>query len=412
MMEYKASRFIATLFLVIIGLHISGCNTEPDVELPPEAEELKNLAVIPADAEPLHDISFEREAAYGETDGVMLGTILQAAVDRDGRVFLADIRQTALHLYNPDGTYNRQIGSEGEGPGEYRNLSSMVADESYLHLMDRNLNRITRYDLKTLEVAGEMPLPSDVGEEEEHYRYPVTFSVQSDTTYFFTFGTGYRGGSDESDEGRNIKTGLVHQNSGELLEYGNIVIPQSEALVHREDGGVMVMMMPYARKSLFSLQDNQFVHNWSDDFLFKWMDLEGKHLKAIYYALENMPLDRDEILQRYEDSGEQWQNMVRNADMPDTWPIVDSFHLDDEGRLWARIFTEEEESYGYKVVSESGDLLASFTWPENREISTIQNGSVYAFETDPDTGLRELVRYRYNIQDSNELASAAYFLSN
>jgi hypothetical protein len=142
------------------------------------------------------------------------------------------------------------------------------------------------------------------------------------------------------------------------------------------------------------------------------MDLEGKHLKAIYYALENMPLDRDEILQRYEDSGEQWQNMVRNADMPDTWPIVDSFHLDDEGRLWARIFTEEEESYGYKVVSESGDLLASFTWPENREISTIQNGSVYAFETDPDTGLRELVRYRYNIQDSNELASAAYFLSN
>lgn len=52
--------------------------------------------------------------------------ITDFAVARDGRIAIADAKTPRVVVYNPDGDLERSVGRSGEGPGEYRNPSSVA----------------------------------------------------------------------------------------------------------------------------------------------------------------------------------------------------------------------------------------------------------------------------------------------
>ncbi len=68
--------------------------------------------------------------------------------------------------------------------------------------------------------------------------------------------------------------------------------------------------------------------------------------------------------------------------------------IDDQNRLWISTIVKDLDVYRWWVLEENGKLLARFTWPRNREIEVIKNGFVYAKETEDETGLERVVRYR------------------
>jgi len=86
--------------------------------------------------------------------------------------------------------------------------------------------------------------------------------------------------------------------------------------------------------------------------------------------------------------------MIRNDDMPDTWPAYSTMLMDDENRVWAALFTDNEETYEWRVYTDEGEFLATFTWPRSKTISEVKNGLAYTRETDEETGLQQVVRYR------------------
>lgn len=94
----------------------------------------------------------------------------------------------------------------------------------------------------------------------------------------------------------------------------------------------------------------------------------------------------------YADTNEQMQQMVRNDTMPDTWPMFHILKLDDEGRIWIGKYSDDPDTYDYLVLTNGGELLATFTWPRNRNISQIRDGYLYALEEN-EMGLREVVKY-------------------
>lgn len=387
-----------TFFIMLLFLS-TACNKSENITIPEEFSEYENLTVFPADSEPEFEIILDQQTVFGDTEDVFLGSWLSAVVDNEDRVFVADYQETALHLYNPDGTYNRQIGQEGEGPGEYRDLSTMRIDDQYLHLMDRNLNRITRYNLDTFEVAGNVAISVDQPEGGP-YMYPSTFFIHSDSTYLLQTGMSYSPGQDENEIERTIGGRVMNSETGELADKTVFSFPDSQALVHRENGGLMVMMgIPYLRSSIVRVMNGQMIHAWGDDFLFKIYYKNGEYERAIYYPYPNPPLERDDILAQYSDSEEQLKDVVRGADMPDTLPVFSSFYVDDEGRIWVKKTTENLEEAEYAVLANSGELLATFTWPEENRIQAIKNGHLYAMETDEETGLREIVKYKFDFEE-------------
>ncbi len=64
----------------------------------------------------------------GESDegGKILGFVTDVQVDHEGNSYLLDSTQHAINVYSPAGEFLREIGSEGEGPGEFRNASEFM----------------------------------------------------------------------------------------------------------------------------------------------------------------------------------------------------------------------------------------------------------------------------------------------
>lgn len=381
--------------VVSLLLLIMGCSSEPEVEVPEEVAALENVAVFPADSEPEMELTLTREISFGDTDDLFLGGSLQSVTDKDGRVILADLQQPQLHLYNADGSYNRPIGREGEGPGEYRGLGAMQVDDQYLHLMDRRLNRITRYDLETFEVAGETSLTIEQIEG-ENFRYPQDYYLTNNEQYLILVGSGYSAGV--TDDSRRMIGGLKLSWSGDSPYTSNLFsFDASEALVKREGGSMMVMGVDYKRSSVLDYKNSQLIYGWNDQFLFKVYDEDGNYERAIYYPFENLPLDRDNVLAMYDDYDEQWFSMVRDDEMPETWPSWETFTLDDEGRIWVERLVDDSENTVLHLLSNTGELLATTSWHTDRSIQSIKDGFVYSSEEN-DMGLQEIVKYAISLE--------------
>jgi len=382
--------------VILFVLFVAGCSSETEVELPEEVAALENAAVFSADSEPDYELTLTKEATFGDTDDLFLGGWLSSVTDDEGRVFVADNQNTKLHLYNPDGSYNRQISREGDGPGEYRNLGTMRVDNRYLHLMDRNLNRITRYDLQTFEVPGETSISVEQEGEGGFYRYPQDFYLTDSNEYIIVVGSSFSRG--DEDNSKRTVDGKKLSWSGDSLSSENIFsFPASEALVHVDGGSMMMMVVPYKRSTVISYQNNRLIHGWNEHFLFSVYNQNGEHQQAIYYPYQNMPLERGEVLEMYEDRDEEWFSMVRNDDMPDGWPSWKTFSIDDEGRIWVERFIDDSENSVLYVLSNSGELLATAPWNTGRSIQDIKNGYVYSVEEN-DMGLREVVKYAIELR--------------
>ncbi|MCG2588242.1 6-bladed beta-propeller [Rhodohalobacter sulfatireducens] len=381
------------IYFIILLFLSTACSKSEEIEIPEKISEYENVSVFPADSEPQYTITLDRQTVYGDTEDILLGSRLSVTVDNRNRVYIADNQEIVLHLYNPDGTYNRQIGQEGEGPGEYRRIGNMQAGSSYFHLMDRNLTKITRYNLDTFEVEGDISLTVDRGETDGYFQYPQGFYLLSDSTYLLQIGTGFTAGDAEEDTDRTIEGRILNVKTEKTGDSAIVSFPSAEALIHREENSMMVMSVPYNRKSVISVQDGEIIYGWSQDFLLKVYDQNGRYQRAIYYPYENVSLDRNQVLELYSDHEEQWQDMVRRDDMPESWPVFESFTVDDEGRIWVEKLTENRDESEFVVLENSGELLATFNWPSNKEVMEIKNGFLYTLETNEETGLREVVKY-------------------
>ncbi|NBC67129.1 MAG: 6-bladed beta-propeller [Bacteroidetes bacterium] len=378
------------IYFIILLFLSTACSKSEEIEIPEKISEYENVSVFPADSEPQYTITLDRQTVYGDTEEIFLGSWLSAAVDDRERVFIADHQNNVLHLYNPDGTYNRQIGQEGEGPGEYRSIQAIHTDQQYLHLMDSNLRRITRYNLNTFEVADEISIDID-RKDDEPYLFPIHFFPENENTYLLQLSMSVT--PDAEQENRFVEGRKIDITSGELSDSTFFSFPATEALIHRESNAVMVMSVPFNRKSVVRYRNRQLIYGWSENFLLEIYDEEGSYERAIYYSYKNPPLNRNEILKSYADRQEQWQNIVRNADMPDTMPVFNDFFTDDEGRIWVKKLTENRDEVEYVVLENTGELLAEFTWPAATHIQEIKNGFLYVLETEEETGLSEIVKY-------------------
>jgi hypothetical protein len=81
----------------------------------------------PAKAPRTQVVRLEELWRIGEDDDdVIFGAIGGMVVDRDGRVYVADMQARQISVFSPDGDFLRHLGREGEGPGEYREPRSLV----------------------------------------------------------------------------------------------------------------------------------------------------------------------------------------------------------------------------------------------------------------------------------------------
>ncbi len=87
----------------------------------------------------------------GTLDGpeeTMFGRVGALAVDGSGGVYVYDGQAPAIRYFDAQGDFVRQVGGEGEGPGEYKDavLGMAVRSDGRLEIRDARNGRVTLYD--------------------------------------------------------------------------------------------------------------------------------------------------------------------------------------------------------------------------------------------------------------------------
>lgn len=364
-------------------------------------------------------LTLQQVEVYGTTPDVIVGVIASFTVDDHNRVFIADRSQTTVHVFNPDGSYLKSLGRQGRGPAEFAAISpttTMQVYDSLLYVSNfaNSWNffpdRAEVFSLHDLSFSHSISLlASNIGEFNDQLSgyYPIRLYPLEEEIILVEY---RRMSNDYKDEISEIKY-VLQDHSGIIL--GDPVFTQQDRiqLVYLVRNSEMpynaISSFPFFTKSLFSFStDGYFFSGQTDEFKIHSYNTDGSHIQSFSHPFEKQPLLRRELIESYEDRRSSLgegvaANMIREADnLPETWPALDDLLVDDENRLWVSTVVEDFNVYEWWVLKETGEVIAKFEWPRDKPIKKIKNGYAYTLETEEETGLQTVVRYRIEMEES------------
>ncbi len=375
------------LFSLLVLFVLSACSTEENFEIPEEVAVLENVHIIPPGSEPSGSIKVEKVVVVGEMDDQVIGRISGITVDENRRIYLADDDNKTIHVFDEQGKRITSIGRDGRGPGEFGQIMHLRNDNRHLYASDLSQMRIHIFSIpgwqhvKTINLFDERP---DIAELRR--TQPGNYFLRNDGTFLVAFAENINPMAINdplfqfyymvNTDGKIISDRIVRQKTVEFI--GGI--------------GSGLFPSPFSTRTLVAVSTNGSVYTAeSDRFFIKIHDEEGNYEKAIYYPYSNAALNLEKLLQNYSDPGRR--QMIRNTDVPNTWPALDRLMADDRGRIWAAAITDHPDVHEWWVLSPKGDFLSRFTWPREKAIQKIKGDYLYTLETNAETGEEFIVKY-------------------
>ena len=385
------------IFLFVVVFAVYGCGPEPEeIIIPEKFQNLENLTAYSPATEPVSSFYFEKDMEYGETDDLMIGRMGEAVVDKLGRVYIADVQMMVLNVFDANGIFIKSLGGEGRGPGEF---SSYVRDvqirNNYLYAFDPSPGRVHVFDTNTLEGIKTVIL----GDKRSSFSALAKTTpwidglfVRNDGTYVAKF---IKHSTFDFIPWQNVEAiGLLYH----VNESGSIA---KELLTYISDTRtVNVLVFNYeqffGKKYVIMSDDNRFYMAEPDYFLVKQYSDTGEYERSFYYPIATYLLTEESAIK----SGIHEKIIVdmQKMNLPEFWPVVTDMLIDDQDQLWVATTVENLSIYEWWVVKTSGELVARFDWPRNKPIEYIANGNIFTKETDEESGLQQIVRYRIIIE--------------
>jgi len=395
LLKYKKCHLALNLTL---GLLLS-CSKATPPEIPENYEDLSDLTVYSSDVRAVTNIELVPDQTFASSDEVIFGRLGAIETDRDGKVYITDMDQKTIHVFDVYGDYLTSIGREGFGPGEFNYIHSVRAVSDSLFVLDIARQMESVFSTKSFDLLGSMNLrPVNLNQIEElQGSNPSQLKIRSDGTYLVGFLPPRQ--IESLGDSRTIsfykmdRERMVNPNS--VIEVNDL-----EFLITSMNGEPRAATFDFTPKGIISLSnDDEIFVTAGDKFVIKTYDQDGKYTGAFYHSsYTGVPLNRNELLREY--PNEMHQKMIREANLPKKWPAFDTMLNDDEGQLWVSAVVDDFNTYEWWVLDENtGELITRFTWPRNEPIEVVRGGFVYTRQTVEETGLQKVIRYRIYLEE-------------
>lgn len=405
----ETERLFASVAILLVVI-VFGCSSEEEpsgAELPDHISQLENLTVFSPDIQPADTVVLTRETVFESGEEIyMRGYISTFAVDDSGRVFIVSSipGDLGVYIFNPDGSYLTTIGSYGRGPGEFESINDIDILDDELILFDSRLQKFAIYSLDDFEKLEEKIV--NLNEASPDNQTPA-----------FAKGRGLvllENGDMVLQVGRSSLN--EEMDSNETLYYtlkrDGTVNPERLLKVDRfkryfypnPNLFVIPITKAFNRSSMVSINQNGSLFTaWTEDFLIKEYDANGRYLQSFYYPIEKSHFELDQIR-----LADHERRMLRGEEIPDTWPAIHTMKLDDEGRLWVATITDSESEFTWWVLNRDGELLARFTKSGNRSgrsvikepLIVIKDGYFYSHERNLNEGIDRIVKHRIEFKEA------------
>jgi hypothetical protein len=336
------------------------------------------------------------------------------AVDGEGRIYAADGVSQEIRVFAPDGDPLRTVGRRGRGPGEYVRLQDLaVARGDSLFVLDIGQQRVSVYSLHGSSPALAYttrvpPLPG----KGASYSLLVPAGGGVVVQYASAFGAG------NLENRREIVLRRLDRHGG-VLKDSLLVVPDREFLVTRDPRyGYSVGLLPFGRRPLLRMgADDRLYYGWTDSLAIEVYSLDGARVGRIgaSHAAPRVT-DRDvrALLRSYQtEMGRTlFRNAVDDGRIPATKPAFKDFLVDDRGRAWVNVVTEEDVQVSsdegprytalpghgspWWIFDRTGKHVAVLALPHDVALHVVRGEDAYGVETD-ELGVQRIVRYRIPI---------------
>lgn len=375
-------------FLVLI-LHVAGFSNSytQQITLSSELDTLSNTTKIELKEAIVSEVQLTNPMTFLDED-LITGEIVAVTTDAKSQLFIADGDLLSIHVFDSNGNYQTSVGRSGEGPGEFRSLIDINVRGQTLYALDRNLNRITQFDTESLEVLKTIGLSGATNRTGMQARsMPEIFFALPNDRVLLSFSM-YAGNT-----GRMFFQPVDILNAEGLYEgAGEIKIPVRQSVMRETGGKIGVMVPPYGRKgTLAASKSGQIYTNWSENLLIKKYDDRGNYIQSLYANLDGPPLSRRSLSERYNDT---FMEYISGETLPDTWPVVRTFMIDDQERLWISLYSSDLDEAEWIVVQQNGTVLSKLILPSSNTIEKISGDEIYISEED-DEGFDVVKRYNF-----------------
>lgn len=403
--RYDKVRFYLIAPLLVYFALVS-CNSEAGSDIPQNVRQLENVRVFNFEPESVQKIELIPELKFGDTDDATIGMVERMSVfdqnriykriaaDENGRVFIADIQQTEIHVFDSDGSWLQSLGRQGNGPGEFQHIGEIDIVSNQLYAIDAHQRKVNVFSLDSLKLSHSISLiPQNKSQFEElSDRFPDHYLINSDgsvLTGFLTlpFQTENPQSPDsllfyEMDQSGQIQPGRILSQQGFIYYTGTGKHQNS------------IFSFDFSPRSLRVLSgDDHIFTNLSEEFLIKVYNSDGDYIRAIYYPFDKMEINRTDVINR-ENRGDLYRQAIRQNDLPETHAVIRNMLMDDEDRLWISTFTDSDDTDNWWVLDKEGEMLGRFSLSTDKWIREIKNNRVYTIENNFDSGEFDIVRYR------------------
>lgn len=341
------------------------------------------------------DLASGRELGGGGS-GIELFAVTGARQLPDGGIVVADAGNHRLLFFDGAGALRDSVGGEGEGPGEFKDISVLArsAGDS-LVVWDRSLRRIS-----VLDGNGRFGRTIAL-ERTDSVRFASVIGVYSDGSYAATGFVDIGGGTVTT--GRHSFSSPVYHfgADGSFLEKTGI-FPTGESYFESVGGGGFRIS-----RALFA--DNAYRERAGDRFLFA----SSAEYELRYYApdgtlrqvVRREPLARpvtspdraDEIDRLVRDAPEQFregmEGLLNEMDSPALLPEIRALFVDPLGRAWVEEFRSGDAQDGapWHVYGPDGLLVGVVTLPDRFRLMDAAIDYVIGVKTD-ELGIESVLR--------------------
>lgn len=386
-------------FLLLLIIISWGCSLQKKGEIPKEFQELKYLTVYSVDVKSRETINLQKDAVYGDLERDFIGKMGDITVDCLGRVFIADIQKQLIYVFESDGQFITQLGRKGNGPGEFSYIKSLQITNNFLYAFDANfgIQRVNVFTLDTQATDKTILLArnrSEYGSLVKAYPGVHKIFVRNDSTYLALF---VAQNTNPQKEWQNVElNGLLYflDSTGKIIF--NKLFEFTEEIRTYKWG--LVPFKPFFGNTFTVIsQDNSIYWAEPDQFLIKVYSPDGTYRHAFYYPLKKIFLTQESAVEAK--VHDLYIRNMKYMDLPETWPVLTDMKIDDEDRLWIATTVEDMSVYEWWILQKDGEMITRFEWPRDEPIEVIKNGYIYTRETEKETGLQQIVRYRIEFEE-------------
>ncbi|UCE40786.1 MAG: 6-bladed beta-propeller [Candidatus Aminicenantes bacterium] len=302
-------------------------------------------------------------------------------VDGKGFIYICDLQDLQIKVFDPAGLLVRTIGQKGDGPGEFQNIGEIaLLPDDRLLVLDWEAHRISMFDTEGKFVNSHKFI---------NWSYDI----------FLTTSSSYV--RDERIFGE--KTKLVVKTcdfaGNEIFTYGDFEPRHSQDI--KEAGQWFSVSVPYDVRSILAgdQKNSRLYHCMNDKYLIEVYDPNGKLFRKIdrpYKLLLTRSEDKKKYLAGFTRSSETSLALIdKHVQMPSVKTVTDNLVVDDSGNLWVETNEEKEEQgkifTAFDIFNEDG-VYEARVWLDI-SLGLFKNGKMYTKETNDETGYRVYKRY-------------------